>query len=189
MTRRRAKNRTTWTEDVDPDSAEHRALGPDVVGFLWYLRLFEQQVRPYAPAAGTAPDAYSIPWYARELLEDIALSRDVYAAQALEQVARTALRVGWLYGEMRLRRATEPAVRYLRRMKAKSIKNGRKRGRDVHAHAHTLDQRVVPLARALRQQHPYTREYSQRWLSREVARRLRAKPRTVLARLRALQLP
>jgi hypothetical protein len=88
---------------------------------------------------------------------------------------------------MRIRLASDAAVQYVRKVKAKSIKAGRRRGRDVRVNASERDKQMIGLAQRLRQKHPYDRAHSTRWLAGEIVKKLGLNPSTVRSRLAAFR--
>ncbi len=194
--RRRAADRLTWTETVTIDETSTAVdqaafvarMGAGFGGFEGALREIESQIQRLAPPSGVDPAERSLAWYAREILRWIPRARSAAAAHAVEPAAIAALRIGCLYGELRIRHAFGPAAEYVRGVKANRVKAGRRRGHDVHADAVKRDEDVKALAYRLRQKHPYDREHSTRWLAREITLGLEVNKHTIRARLAALRL-
>jgi hypothetical protein len=168
-----------------------RALGPSPGGLEWYLHDAERIWRPHAAPRGTLAEEGSLALYADQILTLIMYIRVVRQRGQLDDVGRATLQLGRLHERAFWRHNLGDDMRLgvkIRRKNREAARKPRTRDRQDVAGSNA---RIVKEARRLRQQHPYSgREYSTRWLAKEITR-LRVVPysfSTIRRRLTALSI-
>jgi hypothetical protein len=158
---RRLKDRRTWI-------ADDRIAGDDVeIGGDAALRECERLVRPFASTPGSSPpERSSLRWCADATLDWIEKTRSARVRADVPALEHAALRAGAYYKEWCFRRAYGEAAQYVRRVKAKNKKAGRRRGRDRRDAAQDLKVRIAHTALELRAKFPHL---SIRGLARKIA--------------------
>lgn len=188
----RAKDKLSVTEHATDDDDWRAFIEPvegAFAGVAWTLRTIEKRWEDHAsPESVGEPESHSRAWYADQILTWITRARAAFVEQDIEAFGMFMHHATRLHEEGRWRLAFAPTERYMRKVRAKNLRAGRRRGREVQANAQDRDHELIGLAGKLRDKHPRDAQHSTRWLANEIGRRTHQKFETVRARLKRLGL-
>jgi hypothetical protein len=193
--------RTSETDDVATAHAWLALVEPingTFADVTWTLRQVEKSWQQHALTADDLfrvaigdqppPETHSAAWFADRILTWIARAREAYASKDVERLGLNMFQVARLHEEARWRLAFAPTERYMRKVRANSLRAVRRRVREGRVAASKRDARVIALHQELRAKHVRDPQHSTSWLAREIARRTNQKVETERARLQRLGL-